>query len=198
VGERLDVPAEALPARGSLPAQEGLLGDGAERHHCPDVGVVEQRVEPAFAVAGRALEQLFDVVAPGLAVDGVEEGVDHHVGALDPELPEKALDALAGLADQAAVGDRLVLAGVLAQHQDPRAAVEPAAVEDRPPLDPEAVGVLGVGARVVARQGGERLAHRAGIERLAHLTPPPACRTKGQALQPRRPSVRCATLAARR
>jgi ABC-type amino acid transport substrate-binding protein len=123
----------------------------------PYVGAVEQRVEPAFAVAGRLLEQLLDVLAAGLAVDGVEEGVDHHVGALDSEFPEEALDALAGLTDQAAVGDRLVLAGVLAEHQDPRAAVEPAAVEDRPPLDAEAVGVIAVGAGLVARQGGEWL-----------------------------------------
>jgi hypothetical protein len=156
VGERLEVPAEALPARRALPAQEGLLGDGAERDHGPGVCVVEQRVEPAFAVAGRALEQLLDVVAAGLAVDGVEEGVDHHVGALDPELPGKALGSLAGLADQAAVGDRLVLAGVLAQHQDPPAAVEPAAVEDRPPLDPEAVGVVGVGPRRRRGSSGRR------------------------------------------
>jgi hypothetical protein len=51
VGEWLEVPGEALPARRALPAQEGLLGDGAERHHCVYVCVVEQRVDaPAVTI----------------------------------------------------------------------------------------------------------------------------------------------------
>ena len=52
VGERLEVALEAFAARGSLPLQVGLFGDGAERDHRGDVAAVEQRVEPAFAVAG--------------------------------------------------------------------------------------------------------------------------------------------------
>jgi hypothetical protein len=62
-----------------------------------------------------------------------------------------------GLADEAAAGDRLVLPWVLAEHEDAGAVVEAAAVEDRPPLDPEAVGVVAVEAGVVARQDGKWL-----------------------------------------
>jgi hypothetical protein len=73
----------------------------------------------------------------GLGCDGVEEGVGHHGAALDRQLGQESLDPLAGLADQDAPDDGLRLARVLPDHEDARRAVEPAAVEDRAPPDPE-------------------------------------------------------------
>ena len=78
------------------------------------------RVRPAFLDA--------------LPVDAVEEGVDHHVAAVDAELEEEALQAMAGLPDEDPPGDRLVLGGVLADDEHARGAVEPPAVEDRVPI----------------------------------------------------------------
>jgi len=57
------------------------------------------------------------VLAAGLAVDAVEEGVDHRVAALDPQPGEESLGALPGLADQDAAHHGLVHARVLPDDQ---------------------------------------------------------------------------------
>jgi hypothetical protein len=57
-------------------------------------------------------------LAAALAENRIQEDVDHHVRALDSELVQEPLDALAGLPHQDAAGYALVLAGILAQHQD--------------------------------------------------------------------------------
>ena len=54
-----------------------------------------------------------------------------------PSLASKPCSAPAGLADQDAAHHGLVLRGVLADHEHARRAVQPSAVEDRPPLDAE-------------------------------------------------------------
>ena len=56
----------------------------------------------------------------------------------------------------------------LADHQQPGAAVEAAAVEDRPPFDPESVGRVDVGAGIGPHERRERLADRTGIKIVGH------------------------------
>ena len=79
-------------------------------------------------------------------------------------LRQEPLHALAGLADEDPPRDRLVLARVLADDQDPRRAVEPAAVEDRPPLDAEVGGRIDVALRCLSHERGERLGDGSGVE----------------------------------
>jgi hypothetical protein len=100
--------------------------------------------------------------APLLAVHAVDERVDHDVAGGGPDPGEQALDALSGLAHEDPPGDGLVLGRVLPEHQHPGAAVEPAAVEDRPPFCPEVGRRIHLLGRVVGDQGVER-AH--GISR---------------------------------
>ena len=94
--------------------------------------------------------------AATLAEHRVQERVDEDVARRDAELGEEALDALAGLADEDAPADRLVRRRILAEHEHPRRAVEPAAVEDRSPLGAERVGRVDVGARRRVDERGER------------------------------------------
>jgi hypothetical protein len=98
------------------------VGQVSERHHGLHVCVEKHGVEPLVAVLDD-LRVLLVALATALAEHRVEERVQHHVALGDPQLPQEALHALAGLAHQDPPADRLVLAGVLAQHQDLSAAV---------------------------------------------------------------------------
>ena len=106
------------------------------------------------------------------AVDAVQVGVDEHVAAGDAELGEEALDAAPGFADQDAAHDGLVLRGVLTDHEHARRAVEPAAVEDRPPLEAELVWRVDARLGVLGAQGQKRLGDVAWIERMGHARSP--------------------------
>src|SRR3954452_8736905 len=158
----LEVHVRLLALGRLLPALERLTPEVAERDDGVDV-IGHERVEPLVPVVGdRGVAGV--LLAGALPVDGVEVGVHHRVTARDPELRQEALHALARLADEDAVGYRLVLAGVLADDHDPGAAVEAPAVEDRAPLDPEVARWVHAAVGVVARERGKGVLHRPGVE----------------------------------
>ena len=99
-----------------------------ERDDRLDPLVLDDGVEPAVAIVGD--RRVVDVaLAAALAEHRVEVGVDEDVAAVDAEAGEQALDPLSGFAHEDPPGDRLVGRRVLAEHEHPRRAVEPAAME---------------------------------------------------------------------
>ena len=72
-----------------------------------------------------------------------------------PSLASDALQPLARFAHEDAADDALVRGGILPDDEHARAPVEAAAVEDRPPLDAEVVGRIGLRAGVGPQQGRE-------------------------------------------
>src|SRR5262249_11735535 len=102
------------------------------------------------------------------------ERVDQDVTAVEAELREEALQPVAGLTDKNSAGDRLVLRRVLADHEHARAAVEPAAVKNRPPLNPKVLAGIDVRRWIVLAQAPERFGGVAGVELLCHLDAPKA------------------------
>src|SRR5262249_4115892 len=105
-------------------------------------------VKPAVAI-GDYRGVILMLVAALLPVDGIEEAVDHHVAARDAELGEKTLDSVPGDADENPPGDVFQRRGVLPHDEHTRAAVQPTAVEDRPPFDAEGLRRICLGAGVV-------------------------------------------------
>ena len=95
----------------------------------------EDGVEPLVAIGGDPRRV---GVLRRAAVDAVEEGVDHHVAAIDAELEKEALQPVACLPDEDPPGDGLVLGGVLPDTSS-APSVEAAAVEHGPPFEAEAV-----------------------------------------------------------
>ena len=102
------------------------------------------------------------------AVDAVEEGVDHHVAAIEAELEQEALQPVARLPDEDPPGDGLVLGGVLPDDEHARRRVEAPAVEHGAPFEAEAVGRIGDGAGVAGDERAEGLLAVAGIEGGGH------------------------------
>jgi hypothetical protein len=104
------------------------------------------------------------LVPPPLPEHAVDERVDHHVAALDPELREEALDPVSGLADQNSARNRLVLRGILAEHEHSCTSVQAPAVEDRPPLEPEILRRIHARAGDVFAKTPERLLGISDVE----------------------------------
>jgi hypothetical protein len=71
-------------------------------------------------------------------------------GPGDAELRQQTLDAAPSFADEDAAQDVLVLSRILPDHEDSRRPVEPAAVEDRAPLDAKILERVGRLVRVTA------------------------------------------------
>ena len=107
--------------------------------------------------------------AATLSVEAVEVDVEHDVALADADLREQTLEALTGLTDEDAATDRLVGGRVLPEYEHPGRTVEPAPVEDRPPLDPEVVKRVGLVVGMVRDEGREGLADVAGTT-LVHDT----------------------------
>ena len=106
--------------------------------------------------------------AASLTVDAVNVHVHHHIAASHSELLDEALDAMAGAAHESSAHDHLVLRGILADHQQPCAAIEPAAMEHRAPFGAEVLGREHGSIGDVLHQGAERLLPVAGIECRCH------------------------------
>ncbi|UGX94117.1 hypothetical protein G6321_00052685 [Bradyrhizobium barranii subsp. barranii] len=104
------------------------------------------------------------LVAAALPVDAVQEGVHHHVAPRDAELRQETLRPAARGADQNSAHDRLVLGGILTDDEHARRSVEPAAVKDRPPFNPEIVGIVGFSGRIVGAQIAEGLLVVSAVE----------------------------------
>src|SRR5918995_839273 len=104
------------------------------------------------------------LVATPLAEDAVHVRVHHYVAAVETELPEEALNPMAGLADEGPADDRLVLRWVLSDQEQPRSAVQPPAVEDRAPFEAEVLRGIGARARDVLAQSSEGLLRVADVE----------------------------------
>ena len=151
-------------------AMPGPIREGSEGHDRLDRPRSQQRGEPLVAVLDdwRVADVL---VTPALAVDAVEEGVDHHIASIEAELRQKALDAMSRRPNKDPADHRLVLGWILADTEETRGAVESAAMEDRAPFDAKcAIGVNR--RRCLIAEGQERLADVTGIKGLGHQTPP--------------------------
>ena len=86
--QELGVVAVERGSRGSLrPCSEGVGCQRPEGDDGVDVVLRNDRVEPAVAVGGDGGVAVVTAAA-SLAVDAVQEGVDHHVRAGDTELAE--------------------------------------------------------------------------------------------------------------
>ena len=147
-----------LPVRRRFPELPGLVRRLPEGDNGFDLAPDQQRVQPPVSVVDevRVLSGLrFDA-----AVDAVQVRIDEHVTACDPELGQQALDPAPGLANQDAAHDGLVLRGILTDHEHARRAVEPAAMEDRPPLEAKLIWRIDVRVRVFGAQESETVRRR--------------------------------------
>src|SRR5215471_1169458 len=108
------------------------------------------------------------LLAALLAVDGIKEGIDHHVAVVNPKLGEEALGSVACCADENPPGNVLRRRRILADDEHPRAAIEPPAVEDWPPLDAERIRRVSLSAGVVASQSEKRLGDWARVKVMCH------------------------------
>jgi hypothetical protein len=79
------------------------------------------------------------------------------LGAVNPELPEKALDPIARLPDQDAPENRLVLRRILTQDQDTGSPIETATMKDRAPLQAKVTRGINRGAWYLGDEGPKRL-----------------------------------------
>ena len=130
----------AVPPRCPYPRGHRLLGRPPDRDNEPNVAAVDHLVEDAVAVGH---DRRAGVLRQGpqrvgvLAEDRIYEGVEEHVGAVDPEMAEEVLHAGAGAAGERPVGERLVLGPLLADDDDPGRPVQPAAEEHGPEVPAE-------------------------------------------------------------
>src|SRR5262249_52663332 len=76
-------------------------------------------------------------VPAALTIHAVGKRVDHHVTARQPELGDKALNPMARASNRGAPDDRFMLGRVLTNHQQPRGAIQSAAMKDGTPLGSE-------------------------------------------------------------
>src|SRR5262249_22456488 len=106
------------------------------------------------------------------AVDAVQKRIDEDVAVRDAELGKETLHTTTGFADEDAAHDGLVLRRILADHEHACRAVEPAAVEDRPPLDPKLVRRVDVSLGILGAQSQKRLCDIAWIKRMRHARAP--------------------------
>src|SRR5262249_2866485 len=142
-----------------LPERQDRL-EGLRRH---------DGIDPLVAVARDGRIAL--VLGARLPVHAIEEGVDERVALVDPELREKSLKPRAGLADENAPYDRLVLSGILPDDEDTRGAVEPAAVEDRAPLGAKIFLRVDLDAWEIGCEALEGFAYVPGVEFLHRAAP---------------------------
>src|SRR5262249_41331791 len=113
-----------------------IVGELAEGDHRVELSLFGECGQPAISVGddGSIVPML---LAALLAIDGIEEGIDHHVAVVDPKLGEEALDSVTCPADENPPGDVFRRCRILPDDEHARAAIEPPAVEDWPPLDAE-------------------------------------------------------------
>src|ERR1044071_3477613 len=133
-----------------------------ERDHGLDLSVAQQGGEPAVAVRDEI--GILSCLALDGPIDAVEEGIDEHVAANDPELLQQALYTAPGFADEDAPDHGLVLRWILTEDEDPRRAIEPPAMEDRTPLDTELVRRIDIRLGVVSAQSQVGLRDIARVE----------------------------------
>src|SRR5437016_2105629 len=121
------------PLRHGVP---GVDAEGHDRFHGGGLGQVVQLVAPG-QLAGVA----HDVhgVRPVAGEQPIDEHVEAQVRTAQAELRKEALDALAGVTDQAPAGDALSGPGVRADAQDASGTIQPSPIEDGPPIEPEVV-----------------------------------------------------------
>ena len=158
------------PLRRRFPELPGFIRCLPEGYNGFDPAPDQQRVQPPVSVVDEVwvLSDLrFDA-----AVDAVEVCIDEHVTVCDPELGQQALDPAPGLADQDAAHDGLVLRGILTDYQHACRAVEPAAMEDWPPLEAKLIRRVDVRVRVIGAQGQKRFGEVSWIEWLGHARSP--------------------------
>ena len=175
VKERLRVSArrvghvDQLEAGAPRPQSERLLGEPAERDDRLQVRPlrgVENLVSP------RGQFDVPDDRRSGTALgrdEGEAECIQAEIRARQPQLREKALHALARVPDQRAPGDPLGRSRVRRDTQDASRPIEPAAVEDRPPVKPEVIAerrVVGTRVEQVVKglwRPGIELPHRSSL-----------------------------------
>ena len=156
-----------LPDRRLLPLVPRVVGERAQREDRVDLVAPENAPQPVVPVVDDPRVVLV-LLAAGLAVYRVQERVDQQIAAGEPELRHQPLGTMAGLADQDPPNDRLGLGGVLPDHKQPRAPVEPSAVEQRAPLDAERLRRIHIGAGIACDERSVRLAHRTGVVLMRH------------------------------
>src|SRR5215831_5844468 len=144
-----------------------IVREPAEGDHRVELSWCGKCCQPAISVGDDGSIVLM-LLAALLAVDGIEEGIDHHIAVVNPKLGEEALDSVACSADENPPGNVLRRRRILADDEHARAAIEPPSVEDWPPLDAERVRRVSLGAGVVAGQGEKRLGDWALVEVVCH------------------------------
>jgi len=102
------------------------------------------------------------------AEDAEEERADGYATATDGELGLQAMHAPAGLPEENAMHDGLLLCRVLAHDEHPRRAVQTAAVNNLSPLDAELARAVRVALGALGAQPQERLANGAGTTGVEH------------------------------
>ena len=155
-GAVLPASAWSLSA-GPLPA---AVGEWFPRQ---DPTLVQDRLEPGVPVSRNGGVRY--VATPvSLPVDAIEEGVDEYVAPRQPDFCNESLHALASRADEDPANDGFVLSWILADHQQPRGTIQPAAMKHRPPFHAKVIAGVDTVARVVSNEGSEGLLIVAGTE----------------------------------
>src|SRR5215471_17338231 len=144
-----------------------IVREPAEGDHRVELSWFGKCCQPAIPVGDDGSIVLM-LLAALLAVDGIEEGIDHYVAAVNPKLGEEALGSVACCADENPPGDVFRRCRILADDEHARAAIEPPAVEDWPPLHAERLRRVSLSAGVVAGQSEKRLGDRALVEVVCH------------------------------
>src|SRR6516164_10051704 len=82
----------------------GIVRELAEGDHRVELSWPGKCCQPAISVGDDGSIVLM-LLAALLAVDGIEEGIDHHVAMVNPKLGEEALGSVACCADENSPGD---------------------------------------------------------------------------------------------
>ena len=127
----------------------------------------DNRVDPSIPV----LSDRLIVTMTGsttLAIHGIQKSIDHHIAAVDAEPGEETLDSLAGFADKDPPRNRLVLRRILTQNEHARRPIQPAAMENRPPLCAKVLRGVDIVSGIVSYQILKRLRTVTRVELVRH------------------------------